>query len=187
LTLNMTEQILIGKRIAILIAFKGFKDEEYFVTKEVLAKAGGQITTFSDTVGVATGDDGGEAPIDELLNRLIIDDYEAIVFVGGAGMARKIEEPDLQKIARQTTQAGKILAAICCAPAILAKAGVLKDRKATVWSSILDKSLIKILKSEGADYQNQPVVIDDKIVTADGPDNAQEFGEAIIDAIRLKG
>ena len=182
----MTEQILIGKRIAMLIAFKDFKDEEYFVTKDVLANAGGQITTFSDTVGTATGDDGGEAPIDELLNRLVIDDYDAIVFVGGAGMARKIEDPDLQKIARQTIQAGKVLAAICCAPAILARAGVLKDKKATVWAGILDRSLIKILKAEGADYQNQPVVIDDNIVTANGPDSAQEFGEAIIDAIRLK-
>ena len=182
----MTEKILIGKRIAMLIAFKDFKDEEYFVARDVLAGAGAQITTFSDMVGNAVGSDGGEAPIDELLNRLVIDDYDAIVFIGGAGMARKIEDPDWQKIARQTVQSGNVLAAICCAPALLARAGVLKDKKATVWSNILDRSLIKILKNEGADYQNQAVVIDGNIVTANGPDSAQDFGEAIIDAIRLK-
>jgi len=62
---------------------------------------------------------------------------------------------------------------------------VLKGRKATVWQSPLDKSAVKILKEEGADYQKGPVVVDGKIVTANGPGAARKFAETIIKVFNL--
>ena len=70
----------------------------------------------------------------------------------------------LTRIAKETIESNKILGAICIAPAILARAGVLQGKKATVWNSPLDKSAVKILKENGAVFDNKPVIIDEKII-----------------------
>ena len=87
------------------------------------------------------------------------------------------------RIAREATEKNRLLAAICIAPAILAKAGVLNQKEATVWSSVLDKSAVKILKENGAIYKDQPVVQDGKIITANGPDAAKEFGQKSVETL----
>ena len=78
----------------------------------------------------------------------------------------------------------KILAAICIAPAILAKAGVLEGKNATVWSSVLDKGPIKILEENGANYVEKDVVVDGNIITANGPQAASEFGRKIVEILK---
>ncbi|MEA3344083.1 MAG: DJ-1/PfpI family protein, partial [Patescibacteria group bacterium] len=80
----------------------------------------------------------------------------------------------------------KLLGAICIAPAILARAGALKGKKATVWNSAMDKSAIKILESNGAIFQPEPVVVENKIITANGSHAAEEFAETIIKIINLR-
>ena len=90
------------------------------------------------------------------------------------------------KIIQEAVAKHKILAAICVAPVILARAGVLKGKKATVWSSLLDKSWAKELKEAGCRVEEKRIVTDGKIVTADGPAVAKEFAEAIIDAFLNK-
>jgi protease I len=77
----------------------------------------------------------------------------------------------------------KVLGAICISPVILAKAGVLKNKKATVWASPLDRSPIKILEENGAEFVDEKAVRDEKIVTGNGPDAAKEFAEVIIEAL----
>jgi len=68
-------------------------------------------------------------------------------------------------------------------PVILAKAGALKGKKATVWSSPLDRSPIKILEAQGAEFVDEKVVWDGNIITGNGPDAAREFGKTIADAL----
>src|SRR3989344_326100 len=82
------------------------------------------------------------------------------------------------QIARKTIEAGKKLAAICIAPTILARAGVLKGKRATAWTSALNKKSIDILKENGAEYVDKPVV-EDEIITANGPESAEEFGNVL--------
>jgi len=65
----------------------------------------------------------------------------------------------------------------------LAKAGTLEGKKAAVWSSPLDKSAVKILKENGADYQKDSLVVDGKIITANGPGAAKEFGQKIVEGL----
>jgi len=181
-TVTFPDKIM-EKRILMVVAFKNFKDEEYFVTKEVLEKANFLIETTSSQKGVALGTEGNEAIITLLPNEVNPQNYEAIVFVGGSGMGKELDNQEFQKLAQEFVADDKIVAAICVAPALLAKSHILKDVKATVWSSALDKSFIKILKDNGAIYLDQLVVQDGKIITANGPDAAQEFGEKIVDAL----
>ncbi len=168
-----------NKKIALIVASNGFRDEEYFVPKEILENEGAEIKTASDKTGVARGADGGEIKVDLLIQEVNPADFDAVVFIGGPGALEHLDNEISYKLARATIKQGKILAAICVSSVILAKAGVLKSKKATVWSSALDKSAVKILEANGAIYEDENVVIDGKIITAHGPSSAQEFGEKI--------
>ncbi|MCD6550370.1 DJ-1/PfpI family protein [bacterium] len=169
-----------NKKIAMIIAFRDFRDEEYFVPKGILEKAGAEILTASTATGTAIGADGGETKVDILLTDLNLDELDAVLFVGGPGCLKYLDKEDSYDLLKEVVAKNKTLGSICISPVILAKAGVLKGKRATVWSSVLDKSSIRILEENGAIYEDKPVVIDGKIVTANGPAAASEFAQAVI-------
>jgi len=180
----MPEKTLEGKKIAMIVAFKDFRDEEYFVPKEILEAAGAEIRNVSTQIGRALGADGGEIEIDLLLESLSPADFDGVIFIGGPGCLKYLDNENSYRVAKETVSEGKVIAAICISPVILAKAGVLSGKNATVWSSIMDKSPITILEENGAIYQEGPVVVDGRIVTANGPAAAEEFGAAIINLLK---
>lgn len=167
------------KKAALIIAFRDFRDEEYFVPKEILEKAGIKLTTVSNQEGQAIGAEGGEAKVDMALENLNPSDFDGVIFIGGPGCLKYLDNENSYKIVRGVIKEGKLLAAICISPVILAKAGVLKGRRATVWNSPLDKKAILTLKDNGAFYKEEGVVVEGNIITADGPQSAKEFGETI--------
>ena len=171
------------KKVALVIASKGFKDEEYFITKQTLEKSGLRILTTSNDPEIAIGSEGARVKVDFPLEDLHIEKFDAIVFIGGEGVIDCLDNERSYKIAQNTIKKNKVLAAICIAPVILAKAGVLKNRKSTVWSGRLNKVPIAILKENGAIYEGGDVVIDSKIITANGPEAAEEFGKSIVRAL----
>jgi len=172
------------KRAVMVVAFSDFRDQEYFVPKEILENGGIEVKTASNKKGIALGADGGEAKIDLLIEEVDPKNFDAVIFVGGPGCLRYLDNENSYEIAKETVLEGKILGAICISPVILAKGGVLKGKKATVWTSPLDKSPIKILKKNGAEFVDEKVVQDGKIITANGPDAAKDFGEKILENLR---
>jgi protease I len=169
-----------NKKIAVIIAFRDFRDEEYFVLKEILEKAGAKIFTVSDLPGEAVGKDGGEAEVNLQLEKLNPGEFDAVAFIGGPGALKHLDNQDSYNIAKETVLKEKILAAICIAPIILAKSGVLKNKTATVWTGTFDKSGLNFFKENAVIYQDGAVVMDEKIITAKGPESIQEFAEVII-------
>lgn len=179
----MAEQILQGKKIAMIIAFRDFRDAEYFIPKEILEKAGAKITTVSTKSGTAIGADGGDVIVDILLENLNPADFDGIIFIGGPGCLKDLDNENSYKIARETVEQNKVLGSICISPMILAKAGVLSGKRATVWSSPMDKGPVRTLEKRGAIYQDELVTVDGKLVTGNGPAAAQEFGQTIIELL----
>ncbi|MDD3170664.1 MAG: DJ-1/PfpI family protein [Candidatus Pacebacteria bacterium] len=174
------------KNIALIIAFRDFRDEEYFHTKKVLESRGLKTKTFSNEKGVALGRFGGEAEANALIDDLDVDEFDAVVFIGGPGAPKFLDNEASYKISREALDKGKVLAGICIAPTILAKADALKGRKCTVWSSDMDKSAIKILKEKGGIYREESVVVDGNLVTADNYEAARPFAEKIADILTKK-
>ncbi len=172
-----------NKKIVIIVAFRDFRDEEYFVPKEVLESAGAKVLTGSCQKGKAIGADGGEVEIDLLISEINISDFDAVVFIGGPGCLENLDNETSYKIAKETITQGKVLAAICISSVILAKAGILEGKKATVWSSPMDKGPVRILEENGAAYQDEAVVVDGKIVTGNGPAAARKFGEILTEVL----
>jgi len=182
------------KKIVFIIAFRNFRDEEYFVPREILESAGfgiplgisslcSEIKTASNKTGTAIGADGGEVNVDFLVSEINPADFDAVVFVGGPGCLKNLDNEDSYRVARETVAKNKVLASICVSPVILAKAGVLQGKKATVWTSPMDKSALKVLEQNGAIYRDESVVVDGKIITSCGPSAAKEFGRAIVEVL----
>jgi protease I len=171
-----------GKKAVMIIAFREFRDAEYFVPKEILEKAGIEVKTASNKMGLAIGADGGDTKVDLLVSQINVADFDAIIFVGGPGCLDALDNEDSYRVARDTVSQGKILASICISPVILAKAGVLEGKRATCWTDPLG-SQAKILKEKGAIFEKKSVVVDGKIITANGPGAAEEFGEKIVEAL----
>ena len=172
-----------NKKIVLIIAFRDFRDEEYFIPKEILEKNNIEVKTASAEKGTAIGVNGGEANVDILAEEINLPDFDGIIFIGGPGTLKELDNENSYKIARETISQNKILGAICISPVILAKAEVLNEKQATVWSSPMDKEPIRILEQEGAIYQDKPVVIDKNIITAKGPAAAQEFAKTLVEAL----
>ena len=169
-------------KVSIIIASKDFRDEEYFITKEILESKEIIVKTFSDKKE-AIGKFGGEAKVDNLIENLKVNDFDAIVFVGGSGAIELLDNDVSYNICTSSIEEKKILAAICISPVILAKSGVLKNKKATVWSSSLDKSAIKILKDNGVLYEKGPVIVDQNIITGENAESVEEFSNALIKSL----
>ena len=174
------EKPLENRKIAMILAFRDFRDEEYFVPKEILEAAGAEIKTVSNREGKAIGADGGEANVDLLVSGINLANLDGVIFIGGPGALKYLDNENSYRVAKETVLQDKILGSICISPVILAKAGVLSGKQATVWSSPMDREPVRILKENGAIYQDEAVVVDGKIITANGPAAAKEFGEVII-------
>ena len=179
----MPNQNISGKKIVIILAFRDFRDVEYFVPKEILETAGAEIKTASTKMRKALGADGGEVKVDLLISEINISSFDAVVFIGGPGCLENLDNENSYRIARETVSQNKVLASICISPTILAKAGVLKGKRATIWSSPMQRGPVRILEENGAIYQDEDVVVDGKIITGNGPGAAEEFGKTIVEAL----
>ena len=164
--------------VLIIIAPQDFKDEEYFHVREALENAGHKVVV-SSLQDVASSVENKEVVTDVLIDEADVADYDALVLVGGAGASVYFENEKVLEMCYQTVEQGKLIAAICIAPGILARAGVLAGKNATSFESEL-----ATLDEAGAITSDSHVVVDGQIVTADGPQAAREFGKKIAELLK---
>lgn len=175
-----TEMVdITGKSVLMIIACKDFRDEELIKPKAVLEEKGVTVKIACSTLDPVGGILETTALPDLLIGDVNVDDYIGVIFVGGSGATEYFDDPVAHKIAIDTLAKGKVLGAICIAPATLARAGVLKGVKATCHPSQKDE-----LKKHGAKFTGTQVEVDGKIVTASGPDVSKIFGEYFADTLR---
>ena len=169
------------KSVLLIIAPKDFRDEELFITQTELERSGIATTIASSIKGECIGSKGGTAIATLSLEQINIKDYATVVFIGGMGSRIFFEDQKAFKLAQEMHATGRPVAAICIAPVILAKAGLLNHKKATVFSSE-----IETLESLGAHYTGMDVTVDDNIITAYGPQSSLRFAKRIVEKINSK-
>jgi len=174
---------LTNKKVIIIVPYKDYSDPELEAVRETLGMFGAEIEIASHSLGNALGRSGGQIEVDLLLSDVDMSNYDAAVFIGGMGSIEYQENEQAHNIARTAISHNKLLAAICIAPIILARAGVLTHKKATVWSTKEESDTIDRLIKAGAKYVDQPVVVDGRIVTANGPEAAHDFANIIANII----
>jgi protease I len=113
----------------VVVAQEGYQDHELEGTVQGLSGAGFEITFCSKEVGPCTGKFGSVENATVSIQSADVLQYDRVGFIGGPGAAALADDPNAHALARATTDAGKPLGAICIAPTILAKAGLLKGKK----------------------------------------------------------
>lgn len=168
-----------SKTVALIIAEKTFRDEEYQIPKNILETEGFKVLTVSTTRGKAVGRFGLEVKPDLLLDELRNCEPDALIFVGGGGSSQYFNDLTAHELARSVYTKGKIVGAICIAPVILAKAGLLKGKKATVFPDGQDE-----LRLGGADYTGNQVEADGLLLTGAGPEAAENFALCLVKLLK---
>ncbi len=164
--------------VVFVIAHQGYQPIEYSVPKKLLENAGFTVVTASNKSGTATAKDNSTTEVNLLVNDINIADYKGIFFIGGPGALEHLDNEASYRVIKKIAQIGKPFGAICVSTRILAKSGVLKDKRATGWDG--DGELSDIYKKYNVNYVHEGVVVDGNIITATGPSVAHEFGERII-------
>ncbi|MBA3751324.1 DJ-1/PfpI family protein [Candidatus Dependentiae bacterium] len=167
--------------IVLLIAHEGYQQIEYGVTAEILKSENVQVITASNQLGYATAKDTSSTSIDMTIDQINPTLYDGLFIIGGPGALDSLNTPLVHGLLEQMMALDKPYGAICISSRILAQAHVLAGKKATGWDE--DGALEEIFKDHGVIYSKEPVVTDGKVVTATGPDAAQEFAQAILQVL----
>jgi len=169
----------LGEKVLLVVA-DNYRDEEFEASYSAVKEAGLTPVIASKSKGTLKGMLGGKTQAELALKDVDPSSYKAVIFVGGVGASVFWDDPDAHRIAKEVYSKGKPVCAICIAPVTLAKAGLLKGVKATSWPSVAQD-----LRNNGAIYVDSPVIEDKGIITANGPQAAIKFKEAIVK--KLKG
>lgn len=172
---------LSGKRVLLVIAPEEFRDEELLEPKAAFENAGLIVEIACRRTSEARGMLGAVVKPDLSLADVRPENYDACVIVGGMGSPAYLwSDERLHSILQSMQKQNKVLAAICLSGAVLARAGVLRGKKATVWPTA---DSLAALSNGAAKYIKESVVTDGNVVTADGPRSAGRFAESVLELI----
>lgn len=160
-----------------LFLAEGFEEIEALTPVDVLRRAELSVKTVSVTGDrVVTGAHGVPVLADILFDAVKEDEVEMLILPGGMPGAVNLDAHEgLSELIMRLAAAGKPLAAICAAPLVFGKRGLLKGKKATCYPGF-EHYL------EGALYSAEaPVQKDGAFITAKGPGAAMDFAFAIVE------
>ena len=169
---------VVSKKAAVIVPSRNFQDAELFETVNILNSRGVETVIVSSTVNPLRGHLGGTVRADVLISNIKVDDYDAIVFIDGPGIAEYINNPAVLTLVRNAVSSNKVVAAISLAPDILANAGVLRGVRVTAYITEA-----QALRKAGAIYTGSAVERHGRIITASAPISARAFARTIVDSL----
>ncbi len=167
-----------------LFLAEGFETIEALTVVDMLRRAGIDITTVSITDSLEVKSAHGiVVKADELLSNVKDNDSECLVLPGGMPGTNNLRANDtLMDMVIKQNEAGKYVAAICAAPAVIfSELGITKGKNSTCYPSFNDK-----LEDEGVNLIKLPAVVDGNVITGMGMGTAIEFSHAIIKELKGK-
>lgn len=156
----------------------GFEEIEALAPVDFLLRAGIEVKTVGVSGKFCRGTHGINVEADILLEDVEVNsNIQGVILPGGMPGAENLNNSEcVQKIIDYCAENNKIIGAICAAPFILGRKGLLKGKNATCFPGFEDELL-------GANPVESGVIIDGTIVTAKGAGVAWEFGAAICSMI----
>lgn len=157
----------------------GFEEIEGLTVVDLLRRA--DIETRTVSIGDSkkiTGSHRIEIEADMMFHEVLEPEGAMYVLPGGMpGTLHLKEHKGLGDLLKRAYQDEKYLAAICAAPTVFEKYGILKGKKATSYPA-MEKELAS------ADYQTENVVVDGNIITSRGLGTAIEFAAKLVEILR---
>ncbi len=167
-------------RILVPLA-EGFEEIEAICVIDILRRADIEVVTAGLKDGMAEGSHKIKVLPDTTLEKIDYRDFDGLVLPGGApGFVNLGNDERILNMAREMDRAKKVVAAICAAPSVLIKAGVLQGRRATVSPS--GKAQVEAC----ADFSEERVVVDGNLVTSRSPGTALEFALKLVEVLAGK-
>ena len=153
----------------------GFEEAEALVTVDILRRAGYKVTCVGVDKKEIVGAHGIKITADIKTGEFSPVKMQGVILPGGMpGTRNLMANATVCNAAKTAFKEGKLVAAICAAPSVLGKLGILKGKAATCYPGF-EQELI------GARYVNAPSVTDGNVITAKGAGAVFEFGFAIVD------
>ena len=165
------------KKVVIVLPPQGFDSRMYEGARRVWEGRRFKVTTASIARGGATSDRGNTVGVDSRVVEVKNWDCDAVIFIGGEGARVYFEEDQVHKLIKDTTY--KTIGATGDAVVILAMADTLKRKKVTG-----SGRLAGLLEEKGAIFTNQPLQIDDKLVTVQDSTPPEQFANAIAEILQ---
>ena len=151
----------------------GFEEIEATTTIDVLRRGGINVTTAGLQGTIVRGARGVKLIADMKMDDVNFDKYDGMILVGGdPGWKNLSMSKRIMDAVQKYHGSRKTLAAICAAPCILAKAGVLADKRATVYPG---------MEREIPRPRSDKVIADGHIITSQGPGTAVDFALKILE------
>ncbi len=169
---------LTNRRVVMVVPPARFKEEELDAPKRILERNKCKVDIACSALKEVFGMAGGRARPGVLIDDVQVDDLDAVVFVGGMGSREYWDHEGAHGLARRAVEAGKIVGALSTAPVILARAGLLDGKEATV---IFSET--KQITERGAKYTGTPISVAGNIITCKGPEAAESFTMALMKLI----
>ena len=156
------------------ILAEGFEEIEANAPIDILRRAGVEVTSAALGGSIhVTGRSGitqhADTTLDAVANRV----FDLVFLPGGPGTTHLRADVRVRALVQAQATAGRWLAAICAAPAVLHDAGLLTGRRYTAHFSVADQ-----LTAIRADER---VVVDGRIITSRGAGTAVEFGLTLVE------
>jgi protease I len=169
-----------GRTVLVYLPQQLFNEQEFEPALRRMSLAGIETRLVAADSGVAVSMSQLVVRLDLALRDVNAADYAGLVLIGGSGAAIYWDDTLLQARCREFANSGKVVAAIGIAPVTLARAGVLKGRRATVFH---DRATVDWLRQAGAEFSFNGVVVDRNIITAAPSEQARAFGQAVAEAV----
>jgi 4-methyl-5(b-hydroxyethyl)-thiazole monophosphate biosynthesis len=159
------------KKVLIPLA-EGFEEIEALATADILRRAGIEVVLAGIPGTMIKGRSGVKVVADTRIDEINHNEFDCIVLPGGdpgyvnLGKSKKVIE-----IINDFNSKGKSIAAICASPSILAKQGILDNRRATIYPG---------MEREIPRPRPASVVTDGHITTSQGPGTSIDFALEIV-------
>lgn len=164
---------------ALVLFAAGSEELEAVTLVNILRRGGVTVTLAGLSDGVLHGSRGIAIQPDTTLQAVLEQDFDLIVLPGGQPGTQHLQADRrvLDLLQKMHAQA-KLVSAICAAPAVLAKAGLLERKRATSFPTCLD-DYPQVIRQTAA------VVEDGTLITSRGPGTAMDFALLLLE--RLMG
>jgi len=177
------EKQLNRKRVAVM-ATDGFEQSEFEEPIETLKKEGISVDVISLKEGTIKGwkekNWGDKFKVDVTIDKVLSTDYDMLILPGGVMNTDTLRTNEsVVKFVSDFFEQGKPVAAICHAGSILIETGLLKGKQLTSYKSIKTD-----LINAGADWKDEEVVEDHKLITSRSPKDLPAFCEKIIEELK---
>jgi len=167
-----------GKKVIILVE-QMYNEFEFWYPYYRLKEAGAEVVVVgSGSAEEYTSKSGLPCRADTSADQISAADFDGIIIPGGYAPDHMRRYPSMVKLVKDLFQAGKVVAAICHAGWMLASSEIVKGRTVTSFFSIKDD-----LVHAGANWVDQEVVVDGKLITSRKPDDLPAFMKAVISAL----